>query len=672
MCDDHLGIGTFRRSGGAASARGLLARAGVLAGTALILSGTAAPAARASTTGITLSGNEFLLNGQPFVPHGFNSIALLNSSWCSTSQTAAAANNFTSTELATAMSSWNANTLRFQVSQPVLAGPDGAAYAQQIQAGVGTALAAGFVVIVSMQDQSPACGPAEPLPSQETQDAWATLIGNTTLGSNPYVMFELFNEPQNSPVTSVTTNPQQETWPDWLSGGRQIEPSATQTWAPYTPVGHQELVDYLRSTLNVTNVLIADGASFAENLAGVPLLSDPGTSYQIAYAVHPYIYTSGQSDWAARWGYLAGSYALIATEWDYQGSACGLTQQKLAPAFLNYMRSSVNVGVLGQALDVFSGRLMADTSLDPTQCGTASPGSGDDFRNDYLGTFPSPGATAPTVPVILGSPQQTATSITLTWTAAYDSAYGSAELSYAVNRDGQLAGTVPAGTTSFTDTGLSPGTAYTYTVTAADPAGNTSQPSAAFTQATPTCPPPPAPTGLAATAESGTTVGLSWNAVTAPGAGCSVASYLVERGGVVIAEPGGTTYTDSLAASSTRYTNDVLAVATGGVPGSAAAVMVTTPKVADTTPPSPATNLTATAESSSVVVLTWSPGSDPQSGVKWYVIRRNGTRVATVPATSTAFTDTGLSAGTSYSYKVVTINGARLTAASTAVKVTTP
>ena len=665
------GIVTFIKSGERAPVRRLLARAGLLTGIGLLLSGTVAPATSAATTGITISGNEFFLNGQPFVPRGFSSIALLNSPWCSGSETTAAANNFTSTELATAMSSWSANTLRFQVSQPVLAGPDGAAYAQQVQAGVGMALAAGFVVIVSMQDQYLACGPAEPLPSQETEDAWATLISNTTLGSNPYVMFELFNEPQNSPVASVTTNPQQETWPDWLSGGREIEPSATQNWAPYTPVGHQELVDYLRTTLNVANVLIADGASDAENLAGIPILSDPGSSYQIAYAVHPYNYTGGQSQWDTRWGYLAGSYALIATEWDYRDSDCGRTKQTLAPVFLNYMRSSVNVGVLGQALDIFSGRLIADTSLDPTQCGTASPGSGYDFRGDYLGTFPSPGAAAPTAPVILGSPQQTTASITLTWAAAYDSAYTSADLSYAVYRDGQLAGTVPAGTTSFTDTGLSPGTAYPYTVTATDPAGNTSQPSAAFTQPTQKCPPPPAPTGLTATAESGTTVSLVWNAVTGPGAGCNVSSYLVKRGGVAIATPGGTTYTDSLAAASTRYTYKVLAVATGGVPGSAAAVTVTTPKVADTTPPSPATNLNATAASSSRVVVTWSPGSDPQSGVKHYAILRNGTRVATVPATSTVFSDTGLQARTSYSYQVVTTNGAGLTAASTAVKVTT-
>ena len=77
----------------------------MLAGIVLLLSGTVAPATSASTTGITMSGNEFLLNGQPFVPHGFNSIALLNSPSCSQGVTAAAANNFTSTELATAMSS---------------------------------------------------------------------------------------------------------------------------------------------------------------------------------------------------------------------------------------------------------------------------------------------------------------------------------------------------------------------------------------------------------------------------------------------------------------------------------------------------------------------------------------------------------------------------------------
>ena len=49
--------------------------------------------ASAAAQGVTLSGNQFLLAGQPFVPHGFSSIALLNSAWCTNKSTAAAAGN---------------------------------------------------------------------------------------------------------------------------------------------------------------------------------------------------------------------------------------------------------------------------------------------------------------------------------------------------------------------------------------------------------------------------------------------------------------------------------------------------------------------------------------------------------------------------------------------------
>lgn len=49
----------------------------------------------------------------------------------------------------------------------------------------------------------------------------------------------------------------------------------------------------------------------------------------------------------------------------------------------------MNIGILGFALDNFGkGDLIADTALDPTQCGTASPGGGQDFLTGYLATFP--------------------------------------------------------------------------------------------------------------------------------------------------------------------------------------------------------------------------------------------------------------------------------------------
>jgi hypothetical protein len=120
--------------------------------------------ASAAATGVELAGNQFVLDGQPFVPQGFNSIALLNSAWCTSKLTQAAAANFGPAELDVAKNTWDANTLRFQVSQPVLAGPNGVAYAQQVQTDVSMALDDGFVVDISMQDQALACGPAEPLP----------------------------------------------------------------------------------------------------------------------------------------------------------------------------------------------------------------------------------------------------------------------------------------------------------------------------------------------------------------------------------------------------------------------------------------------------------------------------------------------------------------------------
>ena len=73
----------------------------------------------------------------------------------------------------------------------------------------------------------------------------------------------------------------------------------------------------------------------------------------------------------------------------------------------------------------------------------------------------------------------------------------------------------------------------------------------------------------------------------------------------------------------------------------------TTP--ADMTPPSTPTGLTAVAAGSSVINLSWNASTD-NVGVTGYVVRRNGIQVAT-PVTA-SYTNTGLSAGTAYSFSV--------------------
>ncbi|MEV0386418.1 DUF4832 domain-containing protein [Nonomuraea sp. NPDC050643] len=86
---------------------------------------------------------------------------------------------------------------------------------------------------------------------------------------------------------------------------------------------------------------------------------------------------------------------------------------------------------------------------------------------------------APSVPAGLTSPSATSTSATLAWNASTDNV---AVTSYQVLRNGSPVGTT--GTTTYTDTGLSPATSYTYTVRARDAAGNSSAASSPLTVTT--------------------------------------------------------------------------------------------------------------------------------------------------------------------------------------------
>ncbi|NHA66598.1 fibronectin type III domain-containing protein [Phycicoccus flavus] len=86
-----------------------------------------------------------------------------------------------------------------------------------------------------------------------------------------------------------------------------------------------------------------------------------------------------------------------------------------------------------------------------------------------------------------------------------------------------------------------------------------------------------------------------------------------------------------------------------------------TPQSAPATP----TGLTATATSSSSVDLTWGSAA----GATGYDVQRGGTTVATVA--SPAFTDTGLTESTQYSYRVLARNASGASAPSAAVSVTT-
>ncbi|MBH5317695.1 fibronectin type III domain-containing protein [Paenibacillus sp. GSMTC-2017] len=80
---------------------------------------------------------------------------------------------------------------------------------------------------------------------------------------------------------------------------------------------------------------------------------------------------------------------------------------------------------------------------------------------------------APTAPTGLQFITGNSTSISFHWNAATDNV---GVVAYQVYRSnfGILVGTVPSTTLTFTDTGLTPGTPYSYSVRAVDAAGNIS------------------------------------------------------------------------------------------------------------------------------------------------------------------------------------------------------
>ena len=97
------------------------------------------------------------------------------------------------------------------------------------------------------------------------------------------------------------------------------------------------------------------------------------------------------------------------------------------------------------------------------------------------------------------------------------------------------------------------------------------------------------------------------------------------------------------------------------------------PPPVDTTAPTVPANLTATAQSENAIVLSWDASSDA-SGISGYRVFRNGGASAIATVSATNYTDTQLTANTSYSYTVEAVDAAptpNVSAASTAASIST-
>jgi chitodextrinase len=271
---------------------------------------------------------------------------------------------------------------------------------------------------------------------------------------------------------------------------------------------------------------------------------------------------------------------------------------------------------------------------------TAIDAAGNESAQSTPVTATTPDVTPPSVPTNLQAAATGSSQVSLSWQAAADN---TAVAGYYLYRDGNLIATVTGGL-SYIDAGLTTADSYQYTVATFDAAGNTSAPTAAVAVTTADSAPPTTPTGLVATATSGTSVSLSWNASTD---NVGVTGYAVYGNGHLVGTAGGTTYTDTGLTSATTYQYTIAAYdAAGNFSGQSAAASATTP---DTDAPTVPTNVTSVAASGTSVNVAWQAATD-NVGVG-YRLYRNGGQIGTITS-GTSYADTGLTNGTTYIYTV--------------------
>ncbi len=365
----------------------VLSRRLAVASTALMVTGSMAVSSQAGAVeaapdpgvvGVSAGSGALVVAGTstPYVPQGFNSVGILYPeeypALCDSigmnqqtrdelSGVRAAMVNDTEEQILAMKTYWNADAVRFQVSQGALVfengdpGPD--PYTDTVLDVVAEARALGMVVIVSVQTQTygctppPADGSSLKLPSEGTLAAWTQLA--PSLGDDKGVVLEIFNEPQSKVPCATGVD---WSWLEWAYGCDTDPDTGIDGMVPLGLAVRELAPD---------NVLLFDG----DNNAGkfndfVPPAEMPGNS---AYAIHPYFYADGPTGdgpaggegWDDRYGHLqASGEALVATEWN--GSASCREPELAAELVQDYLPAR-DIGLFVHSWDAPAARLVSET-----------------------------------------------------------------------------------------------------------------------------------------------------------------------------------------------------------------------------------------------------------------------------------------------------------------------
>jgi hypothetical protein len=294
----------------------------------------------------TVDGTRVLgAGGKVFVSYGTTVSGLQNPDW-------GVSVSLDLDEIAATADDWCANTVRLQLSQDNLFGPNGngynRAYLNAIQAEVSAAESEHLVVVLN--DDTEQTAPAwnlEQAPTPETETFWKDLVN--VYGTDSQVIFDLFNEPR----LYYSGMSQAQMWQLWLNGG-------LFGGVDYT-IGMAQLAAYVRNTLEAQNLFWVEGPRYSVSFAGMMRAGALLTVSGVVYAVHHPNAPHDSSGWYADFGYLVatGVAPVVDGEWtNYEPvptsgptmmpTSCWPDAPTAVPAYLRYL------SLLGIGLNVYT------------------------------------------------------------------------------------------------------------------------------------------------------------------------------------------------------------------------------------------------------------------------------------------------------------------------------
>ena len=238
----------------------------------------------------TVHGTKVLAkNGSVFISYGMTVSGLQEGNWTQLIPQDLA-------KIAATANDWCANTIRIQLNQDLLLGPNGTNFDPEYMAAIESevSLAESYHLVVVLNDETnfspPPVRQYQAGPTTGTLTFWKDLT--KVYGNDPQVIFDLFNEPR----TSGPYMPVALLWRLWLDGGTFK--------GVYYPFGMAHLAAYVRYTVGARNLFWIEGPRYSLSFAGMiryhALIHVSGVVYSIHHAQGDH----NAAAWNAAFGFL--------------------------------------------------------------------------------------------------------------------------------------------------------------------------------------------------------------------------------------------------------------------------------------------------------------------------------------------------------------------------------